>query len=108
MARPDDDPDVEEAIEAALDADDATVYRMWRHRARGGTVGQLIAGAERRRRGVQLSMPIEEFRIVYRAALSRGLTPASYVRQCVATSLVEEHGVDAGSIPWLTRDGLLP
>lgn len=101
-----DDPD--ELLERALDAQDATTNRMWRHRVRGNTVGMIAARLDEPRRSIQLRPPVAEARLVAQVARQRGLTTAAYVRQCVATSLVEEHGIDPSAIPWWTRDGLLP
>ncbi|HET6896884.1 MAG TPA: hypothetical protein VFK70_00985 [Vicinamibacteria bacterium] len=107
MTLPDDDEQIDELIERAIDAQDATADRLWRHRLRGNTIG-MVVGAAGGTRSIQLKIPPDELRSVKACAASRGLTPIGYVRMCVATSMVEEHGIDPATIPWLTREGLLP
>lgn len=108
MAPPDDDEALE-AVEAAIDATDETTDRLWRHRLRGGTIAQVVAQYDETRTDVlRLRAPQAEYRIILRCARERGITPVQYLRQCLATSVVEEHGVDPATIPWMTRDGLLP
>jgi hypothetical protein len=107
---PSDDADIEAMIEDALDADDATTYRMWRHRVLGNTPGAIIgmAAADKRpRRNINLSVPTADYEVLARIARSRGVSVSILIRQALATLAVESHGVPRSSIPFLARDGLL-
>jgi len=104
----DDEAWAREQLEAALDRDDPTLHRLWRHKIRGNTVGSVVGDVPKARKHVILHLPDDEFTTLKIAAVERGLRPIAFVRQCVATSLVEEHGIAPSQIPWLSRDGLLP
>jgi hypothetical protein len=99
-----DDPDVD----AILDADDPTLYRMWRHRALGATRGQALSTLNPKRSQILLKMPHVEYRIVDMVARSRGLSHYALVRQCIATHLIEDCAVEPEAIPYLNRYGVLP
>jgi len=89
-------------IDAALDADDETLNRMWRYRALGKTLGQLAyvpkVGIAR------LQLKGEDFKLVRAAAQDKGLSVNAYLRTCLARCLIADYGLDPPDIPSLARD----
>lgn len=101
--------DAEEQVEQALDRDDATGDRLWRHRLTGNTANVVaLAARGRKRQSVVLNMPIAEHVIVSEIARDCGLSPVDLVRQCVFTHLTEDCAIPAERLSWLGRAGLLP
>jgi hypothetical protein len=94
--------DCETAIDAALDADDETLHRMWRYRALGATLGQLAYVPPNGKASVQLKG--EDFRLVRAAAVDKGLSVHAYLRTCIARCLIADYGLEPPDIPSLARD----
>ena len=89
-------------LDAVLDADDPTLYRMWRYRALGATMGQLAHVPQVS--NVQLQLKDNDVRIVKAAARDKGLNVHAYLRSCVARCLIADYGLEPPDIPSLARD----
>ena len=100
-----DDDDPEEAVERALDAEDRTLYRMWRHRVLGNTVARVIAMGRVAHAVVQLRVPAAEHAIVARTVRDNGIAMAAFLRRAIASELIHGYGVSPDDIPWLGKDG---
>jgi hypothetical protein len=99
------DPELEALVDGILDADDPTLYRMWRYAA----VGMDFSSAMKQLpeyRGITLRVPSVEHAKLGAAARRRNVTPTQLVRQIVAEWLTETEGIPAEDVPWLMQHGL--
>ncbi len=96
-----DDTNIEEWVSRELAALDETPrVKMWRHRAVGGTMAQVMAGVERERR-IELHIPLAEWRLIRDVA---GGQVAPYVRTALLEKL-QRDGVGLDQVPGLVKRG---